>query len=76
LQRKHGQSLIITHFSNNLKGLKRSAVFCMGKSGFFLTIMFAEVRVSEHVVRSPSSDEFLSLCGDITQGDPQTNEWL
>jgi hypothetical protein len=28
----------------------------MGEFGFFLSIMFAEVRVSEHLVRSPSSD--------------------
>ena len=28
----------------------------MGESEFFLTIMFAEVRVSEHLVRNPSSD--------------------
>ena len=28
----------------------------MGESGFFLTIMFAEVRVSKHLVRSPCSD--------------------
>jgi len=28
----------------------------MGEFGFFLTIMFAEVRVSEHLVRRPSSD--------------------
>lgn len=28
----------------------------MGESGFFLTIMLAEVRVSVHLVRSPSYD--------------------
>jgi hypothetical protein len=28
----------------------------MGEFGFFLTIMFPEVRVSEHLIRRPSSD--------------------
>ena len=28
----------------------------MGESGFFLTVMFAEVFVSEHLVRSPPSN--------------------